>query len=240
MHITVLIPAFNSQQYLGDCLKSIIVQSYDDYDILIINDGSTDDTKRLAESFIPRYPVSVINLPKNTGVTNATHVGILAAQGPIITVVDSDDIIYQHALVTGVKVFEDPEVGFAWTRFIKSVSGKMGWSKNTPSGMTLYRALMYGNWWCATHQRFFRKSTYMEGIHLNLAFDRSSDFQLALLLAVSGCKTIYIPEVTYWYRMQRKGSLTSQGSAKQKAAVEGIKKWVRRELKRREIDEPRK
>jgi len=238
MHITILIPAFQTKQYLTECLTSIFKQSYTDFDILIVDDGSTDGTKELAELFISKYPVSVISLSENKGVTYATHIGIQAAQGPIITIVDSDDIIYKHSLATGIKAFKDPKVGFAWSRFTKSTTGKMGWTKNVPAGMTLYYALMYGNWWCASHQRFFRKSTYIEGIHLNTTIDRSSDFQLALLIASTGCKTIYMPEVTYWYRMKRPGSLTSQGSGKQKQAVEVIKKWVKKELKKRGINEP--
>jgi len=237
-HCTVLIPAFNTQQYLTECLQSIFRQSYTDFDVLVIDDGSTDGTRELAESFITQYPISVISLPKNKGVTYATHIGIQAARGPIITIVDSDDIIYKHSLATGLRAFRDPEVGFAWSRFNKSTTGRIGWTKDTPAGKSLYRALMYENWWCASHQRFFRKSTYMEGIHLNTEIDRSSDFQLALLIASSGCKTTYMPEVTYWYRMKRKGSLTSQGASKQKQAVVSIKRWVKRQLTKRGINEP--
>lgn len=238
-HITILIPAYNTIRYISDCLKSCIAQNYGNYDILIVDDGSTDGTKELVEQYVANYPVSILSLPKNRGVTNATAVGIKAAQGPLITILDSDDIIYSQSLAIGAQPFTDPEVGFVWTRFTKSTSGKLGWSKKPPPGVSLYTALMHKDWWCATHQKFFRKSVYTKGIPLNVTIDRSSDFQLVLLLASSGCKCIHVAQVTYWYRMQRKGSITSEGSHKQKQAVVDIRKYVNRQMKKRGLNEPR-
>jgi hypothetical protein len=99
--------------------------------------------------------------------------------------------------------------------------------------------MMYKNWWKASHQRFFRKSVYMTGVQLNEKIDRSSDFQLILLIALSGCKTVHVPAVTYWYRVGRAGSLSSQGSNKQRTAVVEIKQWLAAEIRRRGLVEPK-
>jgi glycosyltransferase involved in cell wall biosynthesis len=237
MHITAVIPAHNTSKYIGECISSILKQEYTDYDILVVDDGSTDNTIKVVESFFKKGPVSLVTLGKNLGVTYATHQGILHAQGPIITIIDSDDMVYKNSFSTGIKPFKDKEVGFAWTQFDRS-NGKRGWSHPTPQEKSLYRSMMYEGWWKASHQRFFRKSVYMNGIHMNCEIDRSSDFQLILLVALSGCKTVHVPVITYWYRVQRKGSITTQGSVKQRNAVVLIKKWLKQEIIKRGIHEP--
>ena len=159
------------------------------------------------------------------------------AQGPIITVVDSDDTIFPISLSVGTIPFQDPSVGFAWTKFIRS-TGKLGWSGPLPDTANLWQALMYRGWWRASHQRFFRKSAYMSSVQMNLKIDRSSDFQLAAVIALTGCKTVFVPEITYTYRISRTGSVTAEGSNKQKQAVTLFQMWVKDEIKRREINEP--
>lgn len=235
-HVTILIPAYNTARFIGQCIDSVLSQTYGEFDILVADDGSTDKTAEVVESYISRSPVSLLRLP-HRGVTHATHVGILNSLGPVISIVDSDDMMLPNTLALPAVQFADPDVGFAWSKFQLS-SGRKGWSHPLPAGLSLYRALMYNNWWKASHQRFFRKSIYMNGIQLNESIDRSSDFQLVLLIALSGCKTIHVPTVTYYYRVHRAGSLSSQGSDKQRTAVVQIKKWLLAEIVRRGIIEP--
>lgn len=238
MHVTILIPAFNTQHYIAEAIQSALAQSHKDFDILVVDDGSTDQTAAVVRQFIGGgHPVSLLQNEKNKGVTHATHIGITAAEGPIVTILDSDDTLMQHSLRIGSAPFANPEVGFVWSRFQKS-SGSIGWSRDLPGNTSLWQAMMYHHWWKASHQRFLRKQTYMDGVHLNTDIKRSSDFQLVLLLGLSGCKTIHVPVVTYWYRMGRKGSITSEGSHLQRRAVEEIKQWIIKELRARRMDEP--
>jgi len=238
MHLTIVIPAFNTARYIQKCIESVFVQIHKDIDILVVDDGSTDETLKVIHKFIPEYPVSVIQLDKNKGVTYATHQGIISARGPIITILDSDDLLLPNSLHMGVVPFDDPEVGFVWTKFMKS-TGKMGWSRAINPTRSLWQEMMYHNWWKASHQRFFRKTTYLESLQLNTAIKRSSDYQLVMLLALTGCKTIHVPYVTYWYRMKRQGSITSEGSDKQKQAVVSIKEWITKQIHKRGIHEPK-
>jgi len=236
-HITVLIPAFNTSKYIPEAINSALKQTHKDYDILVVNDGSTDNTVQVVESYLKKGPVSLLSLKKNQGVTVATHQGIIAAQGPVITILDSDDRLFPNSLSAGVQPFEDSAVGFVWTQFVRS-NGQPGWSHKLPAGKSLWRAMMYDGWWKASHQRFFRKSVYMNGIRMNTQIDRSSDYQLILLLGLSGCKTVHVPVVTYWYRQGRKGSITSEGSNKQKNAVVLIKKWLKEKIILEGINKP--
>lgn len=233
LHTTVLIPAYNIANYIGECLDSVLNQTFFDYDILVVDDGSTDATKAIVERYLPSGKVSLLSLP-HVNVTHATKIGIENAQGPIITIVDGDDKIYKNALNTAVPQFQDQKVGFVWTKFDLS-NGKKGWASALPHNQTLFESMMGGKWWRACHHKFFRKSTYDKTPGLNFEIDRASDFQLVLLLGFSGCNVVYKNESTYWYRVGRRGSLTSQGRDKQKQATVQAREWMRKNLKKLKI-----
>lgn len=231
-HVTAVIPAYDTAKYLTRCLNSILKQQHKDWDAIIVDDGSTDATANIALEFIKKDSrFSLLSYPKHHNVTYATALGIQSARGPIITIIDSDDEIFPHSFSKVVPVFDDVGVGFAWTHFVRD-SGRMGWSQALPRGVTLWQAMTEHKWWRASHQRFFRKSTYEQTPKLNTTFTRSSDYQLVLLLASTGCRTVFVPEVTYRYYQHRVGSLTSQGSDKQKRTAKQIKKWVCSVVKR--------
>src|SRR5476651_1795687 len=88
--ITVLMPAYNAGKYIGDAIKSVLEQSFGDFELLIVNDGSTDDTVKIIESFHdPR--IRVIH-QDNQGVAAALNNGLKHARSPYIARFDADDI----------------------------------------------------------------------------------------------------------------------------------------------------
>lgn len=91
--ITVIVPAYNSQNTIERCLNSIINQKYDNLEIIVVNDGSTDNTEEIISQIRSRDSrVHLISIP-NGGVSHARNVGIENATGDYITFVDSDDFI---------------------------------------------------------------------------------------------------------------------------------------------------
>lgn len=91
--ISIIIPVYNSKKYLKQCLDSIISQDFEAYEILLINDGSTDGSGEICEAYAGKDKrIRVFHQP-NTGVSNARNKGIEAAQGKWLTFVDSDDYI---------------------------------------------------------------------------------------------------------------------------------------------------
>lgn len=91
MKISVVIPAYNSETMIIDCLDSIADQTYKPYEIIVVDDGSTDRTVDLVEGY-SRFPVKLIKSEKNGGGQVARNIGIKAAQGEWIAFNDSDDI----------------------------------------------------------------------------------------------------------------------------------------------------
>lgn len=92
--ISTIIPVYNQEKHIEKALKSIIDQTFEPYEILIINDASTDKTQDKCKKFKMLYKnIKIINLTKNMGVSNARNIGIDNANGDYIHFMDSDDTI---------------------------------------------------------------------------------------------------------------------------------------------------
>lgn len=91
--ISVIIPAYNRANFIERCLNSVLVQSYENLEILVIDDGSTDSTGSRMKNH-PDKRVIYIKHPENRGVPSARNTGIRAARGEYINFLDSDDEIY--------------------------------------------------------------------------------------------------------------------------------------------------
>ena len=92
--ISVIIPVYNTEKYLKRCFDSVIAQEYKDLELVIINDGSTDNSEQLINEYKTKYPelISYYN-KENTGVADTRNFGIKKAKGEYIMFLDSDDYI---------------------------------------------------------------------------------------------------------------------------------------------------
>jgi glycosyltransferase involved in cell wall biosynthesis len=199
LHVTVLIPVYNRERFIGEAIDSVIAQDYSDWDVLIVDDGSTDRTAEAVKSRRSNDRIALIQMTHG-GCAAATAMGIEHARGPVITILDSDDKLTPDSLSAVLPAFEDnPRLGYVWTNWVDS-TGEKGSSDFLPYGKTLFDALISG-WWKASAQRFFRKEFYMRSERLDISIQYAEDFQLALLVTKTGCDTLHIPKVTYWRRI---------------------------------------
>ncbi len=92
--ISIIVPAYNIEQYLSRCLDSILSQTYKNIEIIVVNDGSSDKTGEVIDQYSKNYPQKIIGIHKeNDGVTKARIDGINASHGSWIGFVDGDDKI---------------------------------------------------------------------------------------------------------------------------------------------------
>jgi glycosyltransferase involved in cell wall biosynthesis len=113
--LTVLMTVYNAGDHLADCMESILNQSYRNFSFLIIDDGSTDGSGRIARSYSdPR--IKLMELPRNIGQIAAMNMGLSMIETPLIARMDADDISLPHRFARQVKFMEDhPEVGICGT-----------------------------------------------------------------------------------------------------------------------------
>ena len=90
--VSIVVPVYNSEKYLERCLSSLFSQTYNNYEVVIINDGSTDNSLNIINKYKENNNIKIINT-KNNGIGIARNIGLENAQGKYITFVDSDDYI---------------------------------------------------------------------------------------------------------------------------------------------------
>ena len=96
--ISVIVPVYNVAPYVGECLSSLVHQTFTDFEIIAVNDGSTDGSLAVLREFERSYPmVHVIDQP-NSGVSRARQAGLAQAKGEFISFVDSDDYVVPNFL----------------------------------------------------------------------------------------------------------------------------------------------
>ena len=98
MKISVIVPVFRVEQYLPDCIDSILNQSFADYEVILIDDGSDDKCPSICDLYASASPRITVIHQGNAGISCARNAGLRAAKGEYITFVDSDDIIDEHYL----------------------------------------------------------------------------------------------------------------------------------------------
>ena len=107
--ISIIIPVYNIEKFIKACVNSIIHQSFQDYELILINDGSKDNSGQICEDFKALHKNITVIHQKNQGVSAARNAGIAIALGKYILFVDGDDLIEDDMLETMVNTAENEE-----------------------------------------------------------------------------------------------------------------------------------
>lgn len=140
--VSVILPTYNCGHFLPDSLGSVLSQTYNFYEIIVIDDGSTDDTKEVLNPFMQK--IKYIHLEQNRGLPTARNIGIQAAQGKYIAFLDADDLWLPEKLQTDMEYFDKhPDVGMVYSKHTNidenGVVLDEGIKKRLPSGNIFIR-----------------------------------------------------------------------------------------------------
>ena len=115
--ISVLMPVYNGDQFLDKSIKSVLNQTFNNFEYIIINDGSTDGSSKIIESYRDSR-IKIINYSKNRGITFALNNGLNVAKGDYIARQDQDDISYPDRFMLQIEYLENNNVDLIDTNFI--------------------------------------------------------------------------------------------------------------------------
>jgi len=204
--VSVVIPTYNSAQFIVETLESVFAQTYKDYEVIVVDDGSTDNTKEVLKPYMSKIRYIY---KENGGAASARNVGIKNAQGEYIAFLDSDDLWLPEKLEKQVRYFEKhPQIDMVFAdciRFGEEVS-------NTPRNYTkrLISNDMFVNiWWyniVPTSTVMVRKSCF-EKVGL---FDESRELETTedkemWLRIAREYKVGYLKEIVTKYRVRTSG-----------------------------------
>ena len=207
--ISVIVPVYNVEKYLHRCIDSILAQTFTDFELLLINDGSKDRSGEICDEYAANDSRIRVFHKENAGVSKARNQGLDNAKGEWVTFIDSDDWVREDflqkrldlALKEGSDVaYCDVEYVYAthsaYCKTARAVQGKAenvnSWilSRTTYSPIILARKDLFDKY----------NLRYIEGLRFG------EDFNLIIKLVLYANRTSYVQEALYYYNKQNEGS----------------------------------
>ncbi len=206
--VSIIIPAYNAAKYLNQTLDSVIQQTYHNLEIIIVNDGSTDQTGALVKSYGDERIRYVEQ--QNGGQCNASNTGLKNASGDLIKFLDADDVINPEHIELQVKRIGDRINAICsceWGRFFDSIPNsakfvpEVVWKDMKPTEWlktSLCQAAdMMGAWlWLIPRQVIEKAGWWDERLSLN------NDFEFSIRLLLNADEVLFTPGAKLYYRTE--------------------------------------
>ena len=146
--VSVIIPTYNTERFIGEAIRSVLQQTYTDFELIIIDDGSTDTTRAVLDPFLADARVRYV-YQENQGLPGARNTGIRESRGAFIAFLDADDLWTPEKLAQQVAAFQmHPEVSIVYCNYtnIDEHGNDMPFDTlKTRRHNTLYEDLLYDN-----------------------------------------------------------------------------------------------
>jgi glycosyltransferase involved in cell wall biosynthesis len=205
--VTVVIPCYNQAHFLPEAVASVAAQTLGDWELIIVDDGSPDDTARVAEELIRRYRGHTIWLLRqaNQGLAASRNNGIRAGRGAYIMPLDADDALMPEMLArTAAALDAHPAVGFVYTD-VQRFGEEQTLLRSQPYSLDRLRfdSLMMPS-------TLFRRAAWAEtrGFSTAMGPQGYEDWDFWLRLAAAGWEGLHIPEPLLRYRRSPGSMLT--------------------------------
>ncbi len=212
--VSIIIPVYNTEQYLRQCLDSVINQTFQDIEIIVVNDSSTDNSVSIIKEYQQKdNRIVLINVSNNGGLSKSRNIGIKEAKSKYIAFVDSDDWIrkdYVEFLFNNIEKLECDVFAGCYSLYndktsqykIRQYSFLTTKSKNNKSLIVI--PSINCSPWCKIYNREFLLKN-----NLFFKLKGREDCLFLYELVMNKVKIIYINEPIYFYRVNRKQSITS-------------------------------
>lgn len=195
--VSVVIPMYNSEKTIRRALESVINQSYKTIEVIVVNDGSTDNSRNIVEQFIKdneSYNIVLID-QNNSGPSVARNKGIQVANGDYIAFLDSDDYWERDKLSEQVKIMEsNPDIYLLGT--LKKSNDKRRNIKRSVKIISFYK-LLFKNYF-TTSSVIVKKEVFQTVGYFNTQKKYSEDYELWLRICYKYKTALYMRELTYY------------------------------------------
>lgn len=198
MKLSIIIPAYNVEHYISECLYSILPYMTDDCELIIVDDNSTDKTVFMIRTCIMMWSTKNVTLicnPDNRGVSYARNFGLKHATGEYIAFIDGDDYVSRKYIQTLLNAFK-----------LRMDYYLLTWQKVGESSQ-VYSARALPKWNKSVWSRVIKKSIIR--VMFDESMDWAEDVKFLEQNIVRGHKYAYIDEIMYYYRWKRPNSITS-------------------------------
>jgi len=234
--VSVVIPAYNADTWLAEAIQSVLDQSWQDFELIVVNDGSTDRTTEVVRGFKNRR-ISCIS-QENRGLSSARNTGIRGARGEFIALLDADDKFKPEKLTRQLAKFDaDPEIGIVTCGYDliddrgKWLQREMPWL-SAPlidlKTLLFWNPLLPSTLLIRTH--WFKTAGLFDG-----SLRRYEDWELPVRFAIAGCRMGWVHEVLVDYR-RHETNMSTAGDLVPVATNDALE-FITRFFREGELDE---
>ena len=203
--VSIIIPTYNNALYIGDALESVLSQSYDSYEVIVIDDDSTDETSSVLKPYLNR--IKYIH-QKHSGVSVARNKGLSIATGKYITFLDGDDFFFPDNLMKQAKFLDEHSgigmVHSGWNLIDANknlIEKKEPWHKVPKLDLEnwlIWQPIFLG-------AMMFRREWLDKVGEFNTSLNQAEDTEILLRLALIKCPATWLKESTVYYRQHNIG-----------------------------------
>ena len=212
--VSIVMPCFNGERFLAEAIESVLGQTFQDFELIVVDDGSTDGSSAILEHYCDRFGdryrdrVRLIR-QTNRGVSSARNAGVAAAGGDFLAFLDADDYWDPRFLETMVQGLADPGTAIAYCgwQVVGAVQGKPFVPPDYETGGKMHHLLRFASLW-PIHGILIRRSLMPAGVPFNPAYPACEDYDLWLRIA-SFHPIRLVPEVLAFYRKHGDANATS-------------------------------
>lgn len=213
--ISVIVPVYNVEKWLHRCIDSILAQTFTDFELLLIDDGSTDASGAICDEYAARDSrIRVFHKP-NGGVSSARNLGILESKGFFLINVDSDDYIDNNMLSEMLYAVKDNDILIA-DYYVEEINAEYIVSQynTTTDNKQIVRKILNHELIGSLCNKLTKRSLYTPFLLEQIkGIDYCEDFLLIVQMLNAGAKVAFVPKAYYHY-VQTSDSLTHQVSSK--------------------------
>jgi len=203
--VSIIVPCFNQAQFLGEALDSILAQTYSNWECIIVNDGSSDNTEIIANFYLAKNNQFKYIYQNNAGLSSARNTGIKNSSGEYILPLDSDDKISPSYIEEAVKILNNnSQIKIVYSN-AEFFGAKTGLWKLTD--FSLEKILLENMIFCTA---LYRRTDYDKtvGYNSNMIYGWE-DWDLWLSILEQGGTVYKIPKTHFFYRIRNKSMVRS-------------------------------
>ena len=215
--VTVIVPVYNVEKYLKECIDSILAQTYMQKDIILVDDGSKDGSPKICDEYVDKFEnVSCIH-KENGGLSSARNAGLDKATGDYIMFVDSDDYLPQNALEVMVSEMESKNADYIVANYMNCNEDGSLWAKpifdtnkykNFKVEINDYKDSFFIMNSSACNKMFSREFIEKYNMRFTLGVP-AEDAIFTMNCFIKSKNVYYIPDVVYYYRQRNAASSIS-------------------------------
>ena len=209
MKVSIVIPVYNAEEYIRDCVESALSQDYDDVEIIAVNDGSSDGSLKILEEYSDR--IKIVS-KQNGGTASALNVGIKSMQGEWFKWLSADDLLYQHAvkeLVDSAKKLENNKNCILYSNYdIIDSNGKIVGQRIEPDCNSIdsfeFNTMLLDNYIGNATTSLIHRSAFDRFGMFDESVGFSEDYELWLRFCIlHGCRLYLVPKILAKYRVHQ-------------------------------------